>query len=301
MGPAGSAPPSTETPDPVIVNKIRIAYTPDSDDAFAFYAWESGRLSVRDVEPEFHRAHIAELNRAAGDGEFDVVAVSSAFYPRIAEAYAVLTVGNSICRNCGPVLVAREPLTLAELRGAIVAVGGHPTTGSALCAMFAPGVRFRDYPFERIIGAVQSGEVDAGVMIHEEILAYRAAGLNLVGDLGALWCERTGLPLPVGLNVIRKSLGEAQMRRVATGCERSLQWALAHPQQALRHARGFGRGLAVEHLSMFADSDSVRLPEDARRGVERMAVVVAELGLGPPIESPVRFVEGELDLSSATR
>jgi len=283
------------------VTKVRIAYTPDSDDAFAFHAWESGRLCVPGVEPEFHRAHISELNQAACEGLFDVVAVSSAFYPRLVGEYAVLTVGNSICRDCGPVLVARESCEIESLAGTTVAVGGHPTTGSALCMMFAPGVKLRNYRFDQIIGAMVDGEVDAGVMIHEEILAYPRAGLHLVADLGVLWCRQSGLPLPVGLNVVRKSLGSELMRAVATGCEQSMRWALENPREALGHAGGFGRGLAREHLEMFADADSMRLPADARQGVEQMVARIAELGLGPAVDVPIVFVEGELDASCPLR
>ena len=167
--------------------------------------------------------------------------------------------------------------------------------------MFAPGVELCDYPFDQIIGAIVDGEVDAGVMIHEEILAYPRAGLQRVADLGVLWCRRSGMPLPVGLNVVRKSLGAELMRAVATGCEQSMRWALENPGEALSHAGGFGRGLAREHLQMFADADSMRLPADARQGVECMVARIAELGLGPAVGGPIVFIEGELDASCPLR
>jgi len=276
---------------------LRLAYTPDSDDAFTYWAWEQGLVGLEGYETVFERAPIGALNQAAAAGQYDVVAVSSAFYPRVADAYAILTVGNSIGRNCGPVLVSKRFGSIEELAGRSIGVGGHPTTGSCLAAMFVPEARLVVHPFERIIDAVASGELDAGVMIHEEIVAYEEAGLRCVRDLGDAWGQQTSLPLPVGLNLVRKELGQPTMRAIASACERSLLWGLEHPDKALLHAEGFGRGRAREHLAMFKHSDSLRMPEDARRGVQEMIARVAALGLGPADIVP-SFIEGTHDATA---
>ncbi len=282
--------------------KLRIAYTPDSDDAFGYYAWEQGLVTLEGVEADFHRDHIGALNRAAGEGRFDVVAVSSAFYPHVADDYAILTVGNSVGRHCGPVLVSKAFEHVDQLEGKTIGVGGHPTTGSCLAALYVPGARLVTHPFDQIARAVAAGELDAGVMIHEEIVVFEEAGLHRVRDLGEAWCEDTGLPLPVGLNLVRKNLvleehGEDTLRAIATACERSLMWGLQHPDQAYRHAEGFGRGRAREHIAMFEDSDTLRLPEDARAGIRVMCDRIAALGLGPDGVVP-SFVEGHHDLAA---
>jgi 1,4-dihydroxy-6-naphthoate synthase len=275
------------------VKKLSIAYTPDSDDVFNFYAWEHGRvkLGAGGYEPVFHRNHIIDLNRAAEQGLYDVVAVSSVFYPRVADRYHILCVGNSVGRNFGPVLVSKDYKTVDELRGKRVAAGGHPTTGSALAAMYCPGIEIVEMPFDSIADAVARDEVDAGVMIHEEIIHYTERGLGLICDLGALWCEDTGLPLPVGLNLVRKALGVETARSIAEACQRSLLWGYENSGEVYSYASGFGRGMAKEHIEMFRIEDFLRIPEDVREAMEIMFARVASMGFGPRVDS-FEVVEG---------
>ena len=152
---------------------------------------------------------MSDLNRAAQQVVYDVTAISSVVYPQIAADYAILSVGTSVGRGYGPVLVSRDETTPADLRGRRVGVGGIPTTGWFLLRRLCPDAIPVEMPFDRIGEAVASGELDAGVMIHEELLYYPRLGLRRVIDLGAWWCDETGLPLPVGLNVVRRSLGDA--------------------------------------------------------------------------------------------
>lgn len=271
---------------------LEIAYTPDSDDVFNFYAWEHGRLGLADTtrSPRFSRNHIIALNRAAVRGTYDVVGVSSVAYPRLADEYAVLATGNSIGRGYGPVLVSDRFTRVDQLVGRRVGVAGIPTTGGCLAMMYCPGADYIEMQFDQIADAVAAGTLDAGVMIHEELLFYPEKGLGKVLDLGAAWCDDTGLPLPVGLNLVRKSLGQTLMRDIARTCYDSMQWAMDHFEEAFAFASRFGRGCASDHVAMFSNSDTHRLPDDARKAMSLMFDRIAKLGIGPQI-GPVEVVD----------
>ncbi|HMQ15140.1 MAG TPA: hypothetical protein PKC49_04125 [Phycisphaerae bacterium] len=262
---------------------LRVAYTPDSDDAFNYYAWEHGHVSLDGWTATFERDHIIALNRAAEREAYDLVGVSSAYYPILAGRYSILAVGNSVGRRYGPVLAAKHYARLEDLRGKRIAVAGIHTTGGALVAMYCPGAEFHEMAYDRVADAVAAGEFDAGVMIHEELLYFPQKGLVQVCDLGATWCDDTGLPLPVGLNVARRALGRDLARRVARVCHASLEWGLAHFDEAFAFARLFGRGCAQQHIAMFSNEDTLCLPEDVRRAMRVMFDRVAALGLGPRI------------------
>src|ERR1700733_9493825 len=190
------------------VKPLTIAYTPDSDDAFYYDALETGRIPLPGYLPAFSREPMSVLNRAALRGKFDVTAISSVVYPQIATRYAILSVGTSVGRGYGPVLVSKEGLTVEDLRGRRVGVPGIPTTGWFLLRCLCPEAIPVEMAFDQIASAVAAGELEAGVMIHEELLYYPRMNLQRVVDLGAEWCQRHNLPLPVGLNVIRRDLGQ---------------------------------------------------------------------------------------------
>ena len=275
---------STKTASPE-VRALRVAYTPDSDDAFNYYAWEHGRIRLPGVEARFSRNHIIALNRAAEAGGFDLVGVSSAMYPSLADRYWVLAVGNSVGRGYGPVLASKHYGRMEDLRGKRIAVAGIPTTGGALAAMYCPGAELVEMQYDRIADAVAAEEFDAGVMIHEELLFFPEKGLKKVCDLGATWCEDTGLPLPVGLNIVKQDLGHDLAWRIAAICQDSLRWGLDHFDEAFSFASQFGRGCSQQHIEMFSNEDTLSLPTDVREAMKIMFERVAMLGLGPPIES----------------
>ncbi len=272
------------TPEPVTTHHLRVAYTPDSDDAFNYYAWEHGRVHLEGCPAAFDRNHIIALNRAADQEAYDVVGISSVRYPALADRYWILAVGNSVGRGYGPVLVAKHYHRIAELSGKRIAVAGIPTTGAVLAAMYCPHAEFHELAYDRIADAVAAGEFDAGVMIHEELLFFPEKGLQRVCDLGAAWCEETGLPLPVGLNVVRRALGREAARAIAATCRASLEWGLAHFDEAFAFASRFGRGCSQQHVAMFSNEDTLCLPEDVRRALRVMFDRVAALGLGPKID-----------------
>lgn len=282
---AGKSDSSVEPRRPPARGALGIAYTPDSDDAFNYYAWEHGKVGIPNVTPTFDRHHIIALNRAAENEAFDVVGVSSAAFPRLADRYWVLSVGNSVGRGYGPVLVARDYEHIEQLRGKRIAVGGIPTTGSALAAMYCPDAEFHEMRYDTIADAVADGRFDAGVMIHEELLFFPSKGLRAVCDLGTAWCRETGLPLPVGLNVVRKALGRPLAEQVASACRRSLEWGLNHFDEAFAFASRFGRGCSRRHVEMFSNQDTLHMADDVREALSLMLRRVADLNLGPRVES----------------
>jgi 1,4-dihydroxy-6-naphthoate synthase len=270
---------------------LRIAYTPDSDDAFYYDALEAGRVPLPGFRPQFVRDHLRALNSAALEGRYEVTAISSVVYPQLAHRYAILSVGTSVGRGYGPVLVSRRPMGLDDLRSLKVGVGGIPTTGWFLLRCLCPEAVPVEMAFDRIADAVAAGELDAGVMIHEELLYYPQLGLHRVADLGAAWCERNGLPLPVGLNVVRRDLGQAGMARVCVAIRASLEYGLAHAEETLARVRRYGRGEAGQctdrFVAMFANGDSLCLPSDARAALRVLLCQAVDMGLAdqvPPID-----------------
>jgi len=274
---------------------LTIACTPDSDDAFYYDALETGRQSIRGYRPIFTRAPMSMLNRAALQGVYDVTAISSVVYPQIANSYAILSAGTSVGRGYGPVLVSKEVRTIEDLRGRRVGVPGVPTTGWFLLRCLCPEALLVEMAFDHIAEAVAAGELEAGVMIHEELLYYPILGLRPVLDLGADWCRRNGLPLPVGLNVIRRDLGSAAMQQICEAIRCSLLYALAHQEDALSRVSRFGRGTegqcAKQFVSMFANQDSVRMPADVRTALQVLFNQVVDLGLSRSVPS-LDIIEG---------
>ncbi len=279
----------------IAARPLTIAYTPDSDDAFYYDALETGRVPFPGYQPTFHRATVSTLNRAARRGAYDVTAISSVAYPPIAERYAILSVGTSVGRGYGPVLVGRDGCTAEDLRGRRVGVPGMSTTGCFLLRCFCPEAVPVELPFDEIAAAVAAGKLTAGVMIHEELLFYPRLGLCRVLDLGAEWCRRNGLPLPVGLNVIRRDLGPTARERICAAIRRSLEYALQHPGDALARVRRLGRGAegdcTEQFVRMFANTDSVRMPADVRAALRVLFCQLADLALSRSVPA-IDVVEG---------
>ncbi len=270
---------------------LTIAYTPDSDDAFYYDALEHGLVSLPGYRLRFRREPMAVLNREALSGTNEVTAISSVVYSKIADRYAILSVGTSVGRGYGPVLVSREPLLLSDLAGRRVGVPGIPTTGWFLLRTLCPNAITVELPFDEIAGAVTRGELDAGVMIHEELLYYPQMGLRRVIDLGEEWCWRNALPLPVGLNVVRRDLGGAGMRTICGAISASLHYARTNPEPALARVSQFGRGAAggctEQFVQMFANDDSQHMPADVRAALRVLFAQMVALGAStamPPID-----------------
>jgi 1,4-dihydroxy-6-naphthoate synthase len=274
---------------------LTIAYTPDSDDAFYYDSLETGHVSLPGFVPRFSRKPVSDLNQAALLGEYDVTAISSVIYPQIAGRYAILSVGTSVGRGYGPVLVSRSDCTLAELHGRRVGVPGFSTTGCFLLRSLCPGAVPVEMVFDEIAAAVAAGDLSAGVMIHEELLYYPQMGLKRVVDLGAAWCEAHDLPLPVGLNVARRDLGAAELECVCAAIRRSLRHALSHRTDTLTRVGSYGRGpdggCTEQFVSMFANQDSLNMPGDVRAALRVLFCQVVDLGLAATVPQ-VDIIEG---------
>jgi 1,4-dihydroxy-6-naphthoate synthase len=224
--------------------KITVAHSPDSDDAFMFFGLASGAVRVDGVEVDQVLADIETLNQAAFEGRYEVTAVSFHAYAHLADRYALLPHGASMGDKYGPILVSRRPLPSKSLRGVKVAVPGRLTSAFLTLQLYDPDFDFEIVPFDRIQQVVAAGGADAGLLIHEGQLTYHAEGLQKVVDLGEWWFERTsGLPLPLGGNVIRRDLGPQMIRTVSKMLHDSIAHALSHRREAVEYAQQFGRGL----------------------------------------------------------
>ena len=213
---------------------IRVAHSPDSDDAFMFYALAKELIDTGDLRFEHVLSDIESLNREAFEGTYEVTAVSIHAYAHLDDRYALLGSGASMGDGYGPVLVAREAIAPDGLAEKKVAIPGRLTSASLALKMWNPGLQTVTLPFDEIMPAVTSGEVDAGVVIHEGQLTWQDEGFHKIVDLGVWWAEETGgLPLPLGGNVIRRDLGDEMCSRVAALLKESIEYSLEHREEAL--------------------------------------------------------------------
>ena len=222
---------------------IHLAHSPDSDDAFMFYALADGQIDTDGVSYVHELQDIETLNGRALRGELDVTAVSIHAYAYLSDRYALLPHGASMGDGYGPMLVAKTPMTREQIAGRRVAIPGLMTSAYLALKLYQPDFVPVVTPFDKIDGAVQRGEVDAGLLIHEGQLTYKDEGLSLIADMGAWWKERTGLPLPLGGNVIRKDMPRDLQRKVSRHLRESIAFGLDHRKNALDHAMRFARGL----------------------------------------------------------
>src|SRR5215467_11770828 len=233
------------------MKNIRVAHSPDSDDAFMFYALATSKIDTGDLHYTHLLNDIETLNRKALEGEYEVSAVSFHAYAYLAEKYALLSCGASMGRNYGPIVVSGKPLSSKTLADKLVAIPGTLTTAFLALRLFAPTVKYEAVPFDKILDEVQKGKYEAGLLIHEGQLTYRELGLHKVLDLGEWWQEQTGLPLPLGGNVIRRDLGRETMMQVDQDIRKSIQYGLDHREEATSYTIQFSRGLDPQKADRF--------------------------------------------------
>lgn len=230
---------------------VHVAHSPDSDDAFMFYALASGHVDTEGLTYVHELQDIETLNGRAMRGELEVTAVSIHAYSYLTDRYMLLPHGASMGDRYGPRLVTRTPRTLEDLAGARIAVPGLMTSAYLALRLRLPYFNPVPTPFDAIEAAVVNGEVDAGLLIHEGQLTFGEAGLQLVEDLGESWHEETGLPLPLGGNVVRRDLGAAMIQRISRHLRASIAYGLEHRTSALDHAMQYARGLERERADTF--------------------------------------------------
>jgi 1,4-dihydroxy-6-naphthoate synthase len=230
---------------------IRVGFSADPDDAFMFWGLASGTVSARGYEFEPVIEDIQTLNERALAGALEVTAMSAATYPLVADRYLLLPHGASIGSGYGPIVVAQEPVSVDELRETEIVIPGELTTAFLVLKLALGEVPHRVLPFDRILEEVSSGRARAGLLIHEGQLTYRDEGLVKCLDLGEWWLLETGLPLPLGVNTIRRDLGERAVQEVSQILRESIDAALEHRDEALDYALGFGRGMDAERGDQF--------------------------------------------------
>jgi 1,4-dihydroxy-6-naphthoate synthase len=268
---------------------ITVAHSPDSDDAFMFYALAEGRVETEGLSFVHELSDIESLNRRAMAGELAVTAVSFHAYTRLADRYLLLPHGASFGDGYGPVVVARAPIARERIASGqiVVASPGEWTTAALALRLWAPGVVTRAMPFDRIQEAVRAGEYEAGLLIHEGQLTFAEEGFTEVADLGRWWKEETGLPLPLGGNVVRRDLGPDRIGRISRALSRSIEYGLAHRGAALDHAMRYARGLprekADQFVGMYVNAWTQGYGEAGRRAVQLLLDRAHAAGLTPSV------------------
>jgi 1,4-dihydroxy-6-naphthoate synthase len=272
---------------------IRLGHSPDPDDAFMVWALAEDRVDKRGLEFEHVPADIQTLNGWAREGRLEVTAISAHTYPYVHDRYVLLPHGASMGSGYGPVVVAHEACDLNALRELEIAIPGTLTTAYLVLRMALGEFRYRVVPFDEILDEVKSGRAEAGLVIHEGQLTYETEGLAKCLDLGEWWLLETGLPLPLGVNVARRDLGEEVLADVSAVLRESIQAALAHRDEALRYALRFARGmddeLADRFVAMYVNELTCDYGEEGREAVrELFARAQAAGALAEPV--PVEFV-----------
>jgi len=275
----------TDRTQDVPTRTIRVAHSPDSDDAFMFYALSQDKFDTGNLRFVHELSDIESLNRRALTGELEVSAVSIHAYAYISDRYALLSSGSSMGDRYGPRLVTKEKMGSGDLKGKMVAVPGEWTTAFLALKLYEPDAEHVVVPFDEIMDFVARGEADVGLIIHEGQLYHESEGLHLIEDLGEWWYGETNLPLPLGGNVVRRDLGEETIREVARLIKASIQYSLDNREEALGYALGYARDLPPEladkFVSMYVNEWTVDYGETGREAVRTLLSRGYEAGIIP--------------------
>ena len=271
---------------------LRVGHSPDADDAFMFYPLAKGIVTIEGYEITHVLEEIQALNQRAMTGELEVTAISTAVYPQVAQHYRIMPCGASVGRNYGPALVSKIPLTVNELAGKRIAIPGQYTTANMLLRIFVTKPFESVFlPFDEVTKAVQEGQVDVGILIHEGQIRSQELGLHRVLDLGQAWFDDTGLPIPLGLDMVHRRLGDDLGRKVARALRDAIVYSRAHEDDALDYALQFGRGIDVEtgrqFVRMYVNEDTVDFGKEGRKALETLYRRAHERGLiaeVPPLD-----------------
>ena len=273
---------------------IRIGHSPDSDDAFMFYALAKETIPTDGIQVVHVIEDIESLNQRALKGELEVTAVSIHAYAYIADKYALMPCGSSMGDRYGPILVANQLFPASELKGKKIAIPGKMTTAYLTCSLFESDFEAIEVPFDQIIDFVKSGQADAGLIIHEGQLTYGESGMHKIVDLGEWWYQETGLPLPLGGNVIRRDLGNEKMRKVTRLVRQSIQHSLDNRAEALDYAMIYARDMETEtadqFVGMYVNEYTIDYGDSGREGVRELLKRGYESGIiSQPVD--IEFVE----------
>jgi 1,4-dihydroxy-6-naphthoate synthase len=266
---------------------IRVGHSPDPDDAFMFYALAADKIDTGGYRFTHEMADIESLNRRAERGELEVSAISIHSYPFVKDKYALLNCGASMGDGYGPMVIAKRARPVANLLGDTIAIPGERTTAYLALRMCLNDLEYVPVvmPFDKIPDAVASGEVDAGLIIHEAQLTYERMGLHKIIDLAEWWGRQTGLPLPLGGNVIRRDLGAGPMHEIAALLKESIQYGLDHRKEAVQYSMQFGRGLDIaltdKFVGMYVNKWTLDYGDKGREAVRRLLAEAHKGGFTP--------------------
>jgi 1,4-dihydroxy-6-naphthoate synthase len=275
------------------LREIKVAHSPDSDDAFMFYGLATHKVRTPGLRFSHTLCDIETLNQKAREGVYDVTAISFHAYPYVQDKYALMACGGSVGEGYGPMVVSPRPFTASEIKTKKIAVPGTLTTAYLALNLFAPGIETEVVPFDQIIPQVLEGKYEAGLIIHEGQLTYDKSGLHRIVDLGKWWQKVTGLPLPLGGNAIRRELGMPLMSTVTAALRESIQYGLDHREEALSYAMQFARDLdtasADKFVGMYVNERTLDYGPDGREAVHRLLDMGHKAGIIGP-EAKVDWV-----------
>ncbi len=266
---------------------ITISHSPDSDDAFMFYALTCGKIPTGGLEIRHELRDIETLNAWAKEGKSEVTALSLHAYAYVSDRYAILDSGASIGDRYGPIVVSKRPLDEAALRRATIAIPGVLTTATLALRLWHPEIKTQVYPFNEIFSVVNRGEAEAGLIIHEGQLTYGREGFSKGLDLGEWWAARTGLPLPLGVNGVRRDLGMPLMQTLARLQRESIAYALSHREEAMAYARRYSGDLSADEtdrfVGMYVNRRTLAYGEEDKTAIARLLSEAAAAGIIPAV------------------
>jgi len=264
---------------------IHVAHSPDSDDAFMFYGMATNKVRVPGVKFTHTLCDIETLNRKALDGYYDITAVSFHAYPYIQDKYAIMPIGGSVGEGYGPMIVASRNIPVEEIARVKIAVPGTMTTAYLALKLFAPDAVTKVVPFDEIIPKVLEGKYEAGLIIHEGQLTFNKVGLHRIVDMGKWWRDLTGMPLPLGGNVIKRELGPSLTLSCCNALPSSIQYALDHRDEALQYAMQFARDLDLQQadkfVGMYVNERTLDYGKDGREAITKLLELGYERGIIP--------------------
>lgn len=264
---------------------LTLGHSPDPDDAFMFYAMAEETIDTRGWKFEHILQDIQTLNERARREELDISAISIHAFAYVADKYALLSCGASMGDNYGPMVVAREEMSIDELKTKKIAIPGTMTSAHLALQLAIGKYEFEVVPFDEIMEAVVDGKYDAGLLIHEGQLTYGHNGLKLIIDLGKWWHDRHGLPLPLGGNVVRRALGDETIKEIVDIMRESIRYSLENRDVAVKHSMQWGRGLdqdlADKFVGMYVNDLTLDYGEAGRKSVELFLTEAAEAGIIP--------------------
>ena len=273
-----------------MAQKVVVAHSPDSDDAFMFYGLATGKIRSSTVEFVHELRDIQTLNDAAYEGRYEMTAISYHAYPYVADRYILTSAGSSVGDGYGPIVVSKHMIQAGALAGKTVAIPGLRTTAYLALKLFEPSFEAKVLPFDKIIPAVVAGEVDAGLVIHEGQLNFHQSGVHRIVDLGVWWKQKHNLPLPLGGNVVLRSLDPEIQREIRRCFSESIQYSLDHRAEALEYALQFARGLDTADADKFVGMYVNHYTVEMKPEVVRSAQILLDEGVAAGIiTKPVKI------------